>query len=213
MFPLGNTVLPGELLPLRVFEPRYRQLMLDAIAGKLPADGQGRPQFGVTLIARGSEVGGGDTRTATGTIVTLRSISPAKDLLNIVTGGVRRLTVMEWLPADPYPRADVEPWPETLPEDDAQRAAVATSRRQLIERLATIRDLAAAVDPRRRGRLTAPPRIAADPVMAGYQLAAAVPLGPADRQRVLEAPTVVVRYATLASAFDDLEAMLRFRMG
>lgn len=213
MFPLGNTVLPGELLPLRVFEPRYRQLMVDAIEGKLPADGQGRPQFGVTLIARGSDVGGGDTRTSTATLVTLRSISPGEAALNVVAGGVRRLAVMEWLVDDPYPRADVEPWPETLPDDDDQAAAVAAARSALIERVPVLRELASDVDPRQRRRLSAPPRIGADPTMASYQLAAAVPLGPADRQRILEAPTVAVRYETLTAAFDDLEAMLRFRIG
>jgi len=59
MFPLGMVHFPGIVLPLRVFEPRYRQLTADCLAG----DGE----FGVVLIERGWEVGGGDTRFNVGT--------------------------------------------------------------------------------------------------------------------------------------------------
>ena len=50
MFPLGTALLPGEVLPLRIFEPRYRTMLDDCLAA---ADGP--PGFGVVLIARGSE--------------------------------------------------------------------------------------------------------------------------------------------------------------
>ena len=54
MFPLSTVFYPFGLLPLHVFEERYQTLMSDCI------DGDG--EFGVVLIARGSEVGGGDQR-------------------------------------------------------------------------------------------------------------------------------------------------------
>nr|WP_238148157.1 LON peptidase substrate-binding domain-containing protein [Janibacter hoylei] len=50
MFPLGTVLLPGQPLPLQVFEPRYLTMLRDV------ADGDGR--FGVVLIDRGFEVGG-----------------------------------------------------------------------------------------------------------------------------------------------------------
>ena len=46
MFPLGTALLPGEVLPLRIFEPRYRTMLDDCLAA---ADGP--PGFGVVLIA------------------------------------------------------------------------------------------------------------------------------------------------------------------
>ena len=61
MFPLGNVLMPGGVLPLHVFEPRYRQLVKDCIA----AD---EPEFGVVLIERGSEVGGADFRSLAGCV-------------------------------------------------------------------------------------------------------------------------------------------------
>ena len=56
MFPLGSVLLPGAMLPLHVFEPRYRRLVQDCVA-------EASHEFGVALIERGFEVGGGDFRT------------------------------------------------------------------------------------------------------------------------------------------------------
>ena len=60
MFPLGSVLLPGMLLPLHVFEPRYRAMVDRCLAGD--------HEFGVVLIERGREVGGGDVRTSAGTL-------------------------------------------------------------------------------------------------------------------------------------------------
>ena len=60
MFPLGTVLLPGAVLPLHVFEPRYRALVADCLAGE--------QEFGVVLIERGSEVGGVDVRRDIATV-------------------------------------------------------------------------------------------------------------------------------------------------
>lgn len=211
MFPLGAPALPGQLLPLRVFEPRYRRLVIDAVSGELTSDDAGRPQLGIVLITRGSEVGGGDERAATATLVSIRSISPTRGGIDLVVGGVGRLTVMEWLGEEPYPRADVEPWPDTPPEPPVIDQ-LRQRRPGLVEQVAELRRLAVAVNPG-GARPPVEPRISNDVVLAGYQLAAASPLGPADRQRVLEAPSVVARYDVLDAAFAELAAALRFRLG
>lgn len=52
MFPLESAPLPDEDLPLHIFEPRYAALVRDCMD---TAD----PRFGVVLISRGREVGGG----------------------------------------------------------------------------------------------------------------------------------------------------------
>ena len=59
MFPLSAVLFPHASMPLHVFEPRYRQMLRDCLAG----DGR----FGIVLIERGSEVGGGDQRSLLGT--------------------------------------------------------------------------------------------------------------------------------------------------
>ena len=60
MFPLGSVLLPGGVLPLHIFEVRYQQLLNHAL--------ETDRRFGVVLITRGSEVGGGEVRTDIGTI-------------------------------------------------------------------------------------------------------------------------------------------------
>ena len=61
MFPLESVRLPGESLPLRIFEPRYGVLVRDALAAPDPV-------FGVVLIEAGREVGGGDRRLDVGAL-------------------------------------------------------------------------------------------------------------------------------------------------
>jgi len=61
MFPLQSALLPGEDLPLQIFEPRYTQLVRDCLRDK-------EPRFGVVLISQGREVGGGDVRCDVGTV-------------------------------------------------------------------------------------------------------------------------------------------------
>ena len=60
MFPLGTVLFPSGVLPLRVFEPRYRDMLEDLLSGNR--------EFGVVLIERGSEVGGGEVRSGIGTM-------------------------------------------------------------------------------------------------------------------------------------------------
>ena len=100
MFPLGTVLFPHALLPLHVFEPRYRVMTEHVLRG----DGE----FGVVLIERGSEVGGGDTRFDVGTVA---RVVRAQELPDggyaLATVGIRRVRVERWLPDDPYPQAEV----------------------------------------------------------------------------------------------------------
>ena len=71
------------------------------------------PEFGVVLIDRGHEVGGGDVRRAVGTVARMLQVAQLDGgRYAIVAVGTRRIRVDEWLPDDPYPRADVSDWPD-----------------------------------------------------------------------------------------------------
>jgi Lon protease-like protein len=94
MFPLGTVLLPNAHLPLHIFEPRYRALIRDVLAG----DGE----FGVVLIERGHEVGGGDARFAVGTVARVVQSAELPDGRWLVDAvGTERFRVTEWLPEDP----------------------------------------------------------------------------------------------------------------
>ena len=106
MFPLEVAMLPGEELPLRIFEPRYTAMVSDCLATDDPA-------FGVVLIAAGREVGGGDARSDVGAMAHIAECADFGDgryRLRCVMG--ERIRVVEWQPDDPYPRAAVEHWPD-----------------------------------------------------------------------------------------------------
>ena len=104
MFPLGTVLFPHAVIPLHVFEPRYRALMQDCL------DGDRR--FGVVLIERGSEVGGGDQRAEVGTqgVITRAAELPDGRWVLEVTGE-ELVAIDEWLPDDPYPVALVTAHP------------------------------------------------------------------------------------------------------
>jgi Lon protease-like protein len=199
MFPLGSVLVPSMVLPLHVFEERYRRMVRDCL--------DGTPEFGVVLIARGSEVGGGDVRTDVGTVARMVEAAELPDgrfALHCV--GTRRIRVRRWLDDDPYPRAEVDDWPDEVdggPDElaDGRDTALAELRRAL--------GLQAELgDP-------APPatvEVDLDPEAASHQIAALAPIGPLDRQKLLEVPGTAGRlaaaHAVLVDAIDLLEARL-----
>ncbi len=107
MFPLQSALLPDEELPLQIFEPRYAALVRDCLRDD-------DPRFGVVLISRGREVGGGDVRCDVGTVARITECvdlaGSGQFVLRCRTG--ERIRVSDWLPDDPYPRAMVRPWPD-----------------------------------------------------------------------------------------------------
>jgi Lon protease-like protein len=199
MFPLQTVLLPGGVLPLHVFEPRYRQLVIDCLA-----DDTGEPEFGVTLIERGSEVGGGDQRADVGVVARMVQVQALPDgRYALVAVGTRRLRVNAWLPDDPYPLADIDEWRDLDPDAPELPAKVTAATGRLREVL----ELAA-----RFGDVSTELSISEDPLLASYHLAALAPVGPADRYRLLCAESPAARLDLLVDVLDDVEAMLRFRL-
>jgi Lon protease-like protein len=205
MFPLESALLPNENLPLRIFEPRYTALVQDCLHSS-------DPRFGVVLISRGREVGGGDERCDVGA---LASITECVDLgsgrygLRCRVG--ERIRVCEWLPDDPYPRARVWAWP-----DEPGDSVSATQIREIEDRVMALfeRIVAArgAALPDRDVLLGRGEDAPADAGARLYALASRVPLGPADRYAVLSAPSAAQRLAALNEAVDSVTAMVEFQL-
>ncbi len=211
MFPLGTVLLPGGILPLHVFEPRYRQLVADLLA-----DDVNEPEFGVIMIERGKETGGGEDRAGVGVVGRVVQIEALEDgRYGLVVVGTWRFRVRSWLPDDPYPLADIDAWPDEDPDDPHISELIASAReriRDIHRRVAELvqRDPAAAA-PDRLERDAADPEISDDPLLATYHLAGIAPLGPADRYRLLCAGSPRQRLELLDSALDDVVAMIDFR--
>ncbi|MDT0178922.1 LON peptidase substrate-binding domain-containing protein [Microbacterium sp. ARD31] len=175
MFPLGSVLLPHTPLALRVFEPRY----LTMIGRLLDADD---PSFGVVLIERGFEAGGGDERAMLGTLARIvRVEAGAEDLFVIAVGG-ERIAVHRWGEDDPHPVADVSPVAPLAWDEDLLPLRREVER--VVRRVAT---LAAVLD---EARWDPDAEVADDPVVSTWQLAAMAPLGEYDRFRLLGSTSI-----------------------
>src|SRR6201993_3659490 len=204
MFPLEVALLPDADLPLRIFEPRYSQLVADCLAADDPV-------FGVVLIAAGREVGGGDDRYDVGAlarIVEHRALGGGKYTLRCRVSD--RMRVLEWLPDDPYPRALVQSWP-----DEPGDPVSAESIRDVEDRvMGVFSRLAAArgVELPPRDMLFAGVALADTPGGKLYALASRVPMGQADRYAVLAAASPDARLRALSEAIDTVAAMIEFQL-
>jgi Lon protease-like protein len=199
MFPLGTVLFPYGVLPLHVFEPRYRALVDACLAAP---DG---PEFGVVLIERGSEVGGGDTRVDVGTVARIVEASRFDDgRYALATVGTRRLRVVEWLPDDPYPQAMVE----TIDEPAMDAADAVDARAAVEQRLRRVLGLASELGAAVRPDV----ELDADPARAGFEACALAPLGPFDAQQLLEVDDPRARLDRLVVQLDDLAELLELRL-
>ncbi|MEX2254319.1 MAG: LON peptidase substrate-binding domain-containing protein [Acidimicrobiia bacterium] len=197
MFPLGNVLFPHGILPLHVFEPRYRSMMEECLADE--------GTFGVVLIERGSEVGGGDVRFDVGTLARIVQAGRFDDgRYAVVTVGVQRVRVDEWLPDDPYPRAVVEVLDDATVGDAPAHLEEVT---RLLERVRALHvELGAPVG-------TDPVTLAVDdPVRASFEAAAMAPIGPLDAQALLEVDDAGERLERLVELLTDEARALEFRL-
>lgn len=203
MFPLGLVLLPGGVLPLNVFEDRYLRMFRDILA-----DDVNPPEFGVALITRGRDAGGGDERAMIATSARILDMQATPDGRYVLAAvGTDRLRVNAWLPDDPYPIADVDVWVDesVAPGDDL--TAYADRVRRAHERVDEVNAIAADL-----GDETPPPTdISDDPLLAVYHLGSLAPLGPADRFRLLAAPGLDERLDVLDAVVEDAAAVLEFR--
>ncbi len=195
MFPLGAVALPGSLVPLHIFEPRYRQLARDLQ--------QGDGRFGIVLIERGSEVGGGEVRTSVGTRMRVTDAAEFEDgRWAIMAVGEDRIRVTTWLPDDPYPMALVETLPAGAPPS-AESNAVAES--------AVRRALGLAV----QLGYDVPPVddvLVGEPTTRQWLLAGMTPCGPADRQRILAEDDAERRGDAIATAALDAAELFELQL-
>jgi Lon protease-like protein len=187
MFPLSTVLFPQAWLPLHVFEPRYRALMSDCHAGG--------GEFGVVLISRGSEVGGGDQRVDVGAVARIARSSTLDDgRLVIVAEGRSRFRVVRWLDEDPYPRAEIEDF-DIIPATDAT-AALSTAEasvRRLRSLLSELGDVPA---------LPHDLRLEGSEEEIAWQLCELAPVNLMDRQQLLASDDLLSLLAHLADLCD-----------
>ena len=179
LFPLASVLFPGGQLQLRIFEPRYLDLVRECTR-----HGTG---FGVCLILRGQEVGESAVPAAVGTIARISDFHRDDDgLLGIVAeGGARFRVARSRVRSDGLLRGDVEVWPDE-PEQQVpvEFALLQTILERLIETMA----------PHWRH---APRSAYDDASWLGFRLAELLPLDTGEQQRMLELNDPLQRLAEL----------------
>ena len=104
LFPLNTVLFPGQVLPLHIFEDRYRLMIRQCLAEENP--------FGVVLIRRGLEIGETAEPYMVGTMARIRESTHLPDgTMNIVSVGLERFRIRRLIHDQPYLRGEVETFP------------------------------------------------------------------------------------------------------
>jgi Lon protease-like protein len=198
LFPLGTVLFPGLLLPLHIFEERYRQLIRDL---------QARPEphrFGVIAIRQGRETGvdGIQALHEVGCTATLRQVNELEDgRYDIVTVGTHRFRLAGLDDSKPYLQGQVDMLTEAA---GAAEAAAQAAR--------VVRDLfrtyLSALAERGVTQISAP-ELPDDPVTLSYLVAASMIIDLSDRQTLLAEPDALHRLAAERALLSRELTMLR----
>lgn len=196
LFPLGTVLLPGMILPLHIFEERYRTLMRQRIDED--------PAFGVVLVRSGREVGDQPEIHEVGTAATLRQVVRYSDgRFDIAVSGGRRFRVLagdwgegyltgtvEWIPDDAGPAM-----PRSRLEECVDLA------RSAFDDYLDVLEKTASVEIERQP-------LEGDPVSIGYAICAMMPLPIGEKQRLLEIGAISEMLQELVATLQRERALL-----
>ena len=199
LFPLGTVLYPGLLLPLHIFEERYRQLVRDLQDGPEPR------RFGVIAIREGRETGvdGVSALYEIGCIATLRRVTAHEDgRFDLITVGTQRFRLASELDQSlPYRRAEVD-----LLDEDTGDEAAAQLAAQAVQR--GFRAYLDALGARGVTQISVPD-LPDEPVVLSYLVAASVIAELSDKQALLAEPDALSRLTAERAMLSREAAMLR----
>ncbi len=198
LFPLTTVLFPEMLLPLHIFEPRYRLLVKRCMDGDRP--------FGVVLIRSGPEVGASVEPHAIGTEAKIMAFSPLSDGRSyIVVRGAHRFALEQAIPdAEPYLVGRVRYLDEHEGDGASERAAVAIEAygQYLVAVMAV-------TDDARGDRAIVDELGAIPPREAAYRIAASLAVDASERQRLLELTSDAERLEAEKSLLERETMLLR----
>ena len=197
MFPLSLVLFPEQILPLHIFEDRYRTMVEEIIDDDR--------EFGVVLIERGSEVGGGDTRKSIGTLAEIIDSEKSNDgRWLLITKGTKRIETSRWLEDSPYPRAEISflDEEEFISFDAQEWLKIVTHMRRVLAILAELGDDVAPISI----------NISEEPLLGSFQMSSILPITPFDSQKLLEVVSVDERCALLKRFLVNIEETANSRL-
>lgn len=202
LFPLNVVLFPGMLLPLYIFEPRYRAMVHDTM--------QGTQSFGVALIAEGMQEN--DMHVAPRKIGTVAKIAQLQHLdderMNLWVVGAEKIEIVRYAPCDDnYLVGQVRvlhDMPGDAPAFDAQIASLRQTFRTYIELKLEVN----AHDPH-----SVEYQFSGEPESFSYQIASLLDISLAEKQILLEMDDVSARLnresEILTREIDHLQELLK----
>ena len=182
LFPLGTVLFPGLLLPLHIFEDRYKELVRDLLDGPEPR------RFGVIAIKKGRETGveGVSSLYEVGCTATLRETEGNDDGgYEVVAVGTQRFRLDALDESRAYLQGEVE----FLAEDEGDSAAAGRAAHLVAEAFQAYLDVLT-------GQGLAQvnvPEVPEEPVLLSYLVAASMIIDLPDRQALLAEPDSLSR--------------------
>jgi uncharacterized protein len=198
LFPLGAVLYPGMLLPLHIFEDRYRQLVRDLLDGAEPR------RFGVIAIRKGRETGvdGVHSLYEVGCTAALRRVDRHDDgRYDIVTVGTGRFRLLKLDQTRPYLRGEIE----MLTEEPADPAAAGPAVRMI---QAAFREYLDALT-EWGGATVRLEELPDEPELLSFIVAAAMVIDLPERQAMLAESDTLRRMAMQRALLSRETAMLR----
>ncbi len=198
LFPLGAVLYPGMLLPLHIFEERYRQLIRDLLDGT-----EGR-RFGVIAIRKGRETGidGVHSLYKVGCTAALRRVDRHDDgRFDIVAVGAQRFRLLRLDQTRPYLQGEVELLTEEPTDPAAAEPAARVIQAAFREYLDALTEWGGATV-----RLEELPD---EPELLSFIVAAAMVIDLPERQAMLAEPDTLRRLAMQRALLSRETAMLR----
>lgn len=188
LFPLKIVLFPGMLLPLRIFEPRYR-LMVQRC---LEEDGT----FGVSLIQQGEEVGGSAIPSLTGTLAEISQMEKLDDgELMLMCVGLRRFRIERLVEGEPYPQAEIAVLDEGDPAAPVPEDLLTEASTNLEAYLAGLSSLTTMSITMPHGALSS--------IDLSYLMAATLQVERGKKQAILETLDVIDRLHLLVGLFRE----------
>jgi uncharacterized protein len=198
LFPLGAVLYPGMLLPLHIFEERYRQLVRDLLARPEPR------QFGVIAIRKGRETGLDGVRSLyeIGCTATVRRVNRLEDgRFDLVTVGTQRFRLLALDQTLPYLQGEIE----LLAEAGVDQAVAAPCVRAVLVAFRAYLDALT----ERGGATVRIEDLPTEPVLLSFVVAATMVIDLPERQRLLDEPDAVRRLDTERALLARETAMVR----
>jgi Lon protease-like protein len=198
LFPLGTVLYPGLLLPLHIFEERYRQLVRDLLDGPEPR------RFGVIAIRKGRETGvdGVSALHEIGCIATVRRVAAHDDgRFDLVTVGTQRFRLAAVDDSRPYLQGEIDLLDEETGDETAAGEAADAVRRGFRGYLEALS--------RQESVHVTMPDLPDDPVLLSYLVAASMILDLPVRQALLAEPDALRRLASERTLLSREITMLR----